>query len=223
MFGKGLITGLGVTLKHFFGKKSTFCYPEEKLPMTEHFRGGHLVLAYKKCIACTLCAQACPNQALKLKVVADANKKRHLSEYIYLMGRCLYCDLCVESCPTKALSWDKDYAISTWHKADMTHEVMTDEDRAYLAHVMAEAAANPKPSAPPKPPTKPVASPPPQAVGKALQGEAEKPSAAVVKGSESRGETAEEKDVEQKPLVVVTPSSTRETAAEAGKEATSHV
>ena len=36
MFGKGLITGLRVTLKHFFGKKSTFCYPEEKLPMTEH-------------------------------------------------------------------------------------------------------------------------------------------------------------------------------------------
>mgnify|MGYP000075785428 FL=1 len=152
MFGKGLITGLGVTLKHFFGKKSTFCYPEEKLPMTEHFRGGHLVLEYKKCIGCTLCAQACPNQALRLKAVADANKKRHLSEYVYLMGRCLYCDLCVESCPTKALSWDKEYAISTWHKADMTHDVMTDEDRAYLAHVMAEAAANPKPPAPPKPP-----------------------------------------------------------------------
>ena len=82
MFGKGLITGLGVTLKHFFGKKSTFCYPEEKLPMTEHFRGGHLELEYKKCIACTLCAQACPNQALKLKVIVDANKTLFVGVYL---------------------------------------------------------------------------------------------------------------------------------------------
>ena len=185
MFGKGLITGLGVTLKHFFGKKSTFCYPEEKLPMTEHFRGGHLVLEYKKCIGCTLCAQACPNQALRLKAVADANKKRHLSEYVYLMGRCLYCDLCVESCPTKALSWDKAYAISTWHKADMTHDVMTDEDRAYLAHVMAEAAANPKPPAPPKPPAKPAAASP------ASSSAAEKPPQAA-KNAEPREATSHE-------------------------------
>ena len=53
MFGEGLLTGMGVTWKHFWGKKETFCYPEEKLPMTERFRGGHLVLDHKKCIACS--------------------------------------------------------------------------------------------------------------------------------------------------------------------------
>lgn len=214
MFGKGLITGLGVTLKHFFGKKSTFCYPEEKLPMTEHFRGGHLVLAYKKCIACTLCAQACPNQALKLKATTDANKKRHLSEYVYLMGRCLYCDLCVESCPTKALSWDKEYAISTWHKADMTHDVMTDEDRAYLASVMAEAAANPKPA---KPPVKPAAAPAPTGSGSP-------PVAAKAEAVEKKPSTAAESGGGTAPLKAEppVPPSPQEDAKGTGKEATSH-
>ena len=76
MFGEGLLTGMGVTWKHFWGKKETFCYPEEKLPMTERFRGGHLTLDHKKCIACSLCSLACPNQAIKLKIVPDAKKKR---------------------------------------------------------------------------------------------------------------------------------------------------
>ena len=79
----------------------------------------------------------------------------------------------------------RSYAISTWHKADMTHDVMTDEDRAYLAHVMAEAAANPKPPAPPKPPAKPVA--PPAIVA----GAAEKPPEAAT-SAEPREATSHE-------------------------------
>ena len=217
MFGKGLITGLGVTLKHFFGKKSTFCYPEEKLPMTEHFRGGHLALEYKKCIACTLCAQACPNQALKLKVVVDANKKRYLSEYIYQMGRCLYCDLCVEACPTKALSWDREYAISTWHKADMTQDVLTDEDRAYLKQAMAEAAANPKPLAAPRPkpasaPEKPAETKPTET--KSAENIMVQPTTTETTGKESPGEPANEAAVPAKPLVEGAASETEVSARE---------
>ena len=217
MFGKGLITGLGVTLKHFFGKKSTFCYPEEKLPMTEHFRGGHLALEYKKCIACTLCAQACPNQALKLKVVVDANKKRYLSEYIYQMGRCLYCDLCVEACPTKALSWDREYAISTWHKADMTHDVLTDEDRAYLKQAMAEAAANPKPPAAPRPkpasaPEKPAETKPTET--KAAENVVVKPTTNKTAGKEVSEKTANEASAPAKPLIEGAASETEVSAHE---------
>lgn len=217
MFGKGLITGLGVTLKHFFGKKSTFCYPEEKLPMTEHFRGGHLALEYKKCIACTLCAQACPNQALKLKVVVDANKKRYLSEYIYQMGRCLYCDLCVEACPTKALSWDREYAISTWHKADMTHDVLTDEDRAYLKQAMAEAAANPKPPAAPRPkpasaPEKPAETKPTET--KAAENVVVKPTTNKTAGKEASEKTANEASAPAKPLIEGAASETEVSAHE---------
>ena len=139
MFGEGLLTGMGITWKHFFGKKETFCYPEEKLEMTERFRGGRLVLDYRKCIACSLCSLSCPNQAIRLKIVPDAKKKRHIESYIHLMGRCLYCNLCVENCNTHALSWDKEYAIATWHEEDMTDELISSEDKEYLKTVMAKA------------------------------------------------------------------------------------
>lgn len=139
MFGEGLITGMGITIRHFFGKKETFCYPEEMLPMTERFRGGKLRLDYKKCIACSLCSLACPNQAIKLKIVPDAKKRRHMESYTHLMGRCLYCNLCVEACNSHALYWDKDYAIATWHIDDMTDELVSAESRRYLASTMEKA------------------------------------------------------------------------------------
>ncbi|WP_314905073.1 4Fe-4S dicluster domain-containing protein [Selenomonas artemidis] len=144
MFGKGLLTGMSVTWKHLWGKKETFCYPEEKLPMTENFRGGNLAMDWRVCIGCSMCANACPNKALDLTIVQDAKKKRHMQYYIHKSGRCLYCNLCVEVCPVKTLVWDKDHAISTWSKETMTHDAMTDTDRAdlaeFLARVEVEAA-----------------------------------------------------------------------------------
>ena len=144
MFGKGLLTGMSVTWKHLWGKKETCCYPEEKLPMTDNFRGGNLAMDWRVCIGCSMCANACPNKALDLTIVQDAKKKRHMKSYIHKSGRCLYCNLCVEVCPVKTLVWDKDYAISTWSKETMTHDAMTDQDRAdleeFLAQVEVEAA-----------------------------------------------------------------------------------
>ena len=144
MFGKGLLTGMSVTWKHLWGKKETVCYPEEKLPMTDNFRGGNLAMDWRVCIGCSMCANACPNKALDLTIVPDAKKKRHMKSYIHHSGRCLYCNLCVEACPVNTLVWDKDYAISTWSKETMTHDAMTDADRAdlaeFLARVEVEAA-----------------------------------------------------------------------------------
>ncbi|MFC2341070.1 MAG: 4Fe-4S dicluster domain-containing protein [Selenomonas artemidis] len=137
MFGKGLLTGMSITWKHLWGKKETFCYPEEKLPMTENFRGGNLAMDWRVCIGCSMCANTCPNKALDLTIVQDAKKKRHMQYYIHKSGRCLYCNLCVEVCPVKTLVWDKDYAISTWSKETMTHDAMTDADRADLAEFLA--------------------------------------------------------------------------------------
>ncbi len=164
MFGKGLITGMRVTLKHFFGKKETFCYPEEKLPMPERFRGGHLVIDYKKCIACQLCSMACPNQAIELKVVTDAQRKRHLTSYIHHMGRCMFCDLCIENCALHGLHWDQNYEISAYTRDAFDYEVLTDDDRKYLKEVMEAAAANPAPPIVPKKPAapKPAEAPKPE-------------------------------------------------------------
>lgn len=124
MWGKGLVTGLRVTWRHFFGKKETVYYPEEKLPMTERFRGGHLVLDVDKCMACTICAINCPNAALKLKVEVDEAKKRHIASYVHDIGRCMYCDLCLEGCNFGALKWDQNYEGASYFKEDFIYDAV---------------------------------------------------------------------------------------------------
>ncbi len=132
MKGKGLLTGMSLTLKHFFGKKETVLYPEQKIDMTENFRGGQLQLDKNKCIACKICAMNCPNQALDIAVemvTVENKKKRQLKEYKHLSGRCLYCNFCVESCPTKALSWNRNYELAYYHRDELTYSLMEQNNR----------------------------------------------------------------------------------------------
>ena len=212
MFGKGLLTGMSVTWKHLWGKKETFCYPEEKLPMTDNFRGGNLAMDWRVCIGCSMCANACPNKALDLTIVQDAKKKRHMKSYVHKSGRCLYCNLCVEVCPVHTLVWDKDYAISTWSKETMTHDAMTDADRAdleeFLAQVEVEAAeekakkeaaakAKAEAAAKAKAEAEKAAAENPEAAEKAAAKPAEKPAAAK---APAKAEAPAAKAAEPKPV-----------------------
>ena len=129
MWGTGLLKGMRVTWRHLWGKKETFYYPEEKLPMTERFRGGHLRLDSQRCICCQLCIRSCPNGAIKLTAEVGEDKKRHVVTYEHDLGRCMYCDLCLEACPTHLLSWDKNYEISTYFKDDLCYDLVA-EDKA---------------------------------------------------------------------------------------------
>ena len=130
---------------------------------------------------------------------------------------CIGCALCVEACPTKALSWDREYAISTWHKADMTHDVLTDEDRAYLKQAMAEAAANPKPPAAPRPkpasaPEKPAETKPTET--KSAENIMGKPTTTETTGKEASEKTANEASAPAKPLIEGAASETEVSAHE---------
>lgn len=128
MFGKGLLHGLCVTGRHFFGKKETVCYPEEKLPMTAAFRGGHLQLDTKQCIGCGLCAKSCPNTAIVVETRQDEQHKRHIDHYWHNLGRCMYCNLCCEACPLQILDWDQAYAQASWQKAAMQYDVAAESE-----------------------------------------------------------------------------------------------
>jgi NADH-quinone oxidoreductase subunit I len=123
MFGKGLLKGLRVTWHLGFGKEITQQYPEQrpKLPPASH---GCLQLDQEKCIACGLCANACPNNVIKIKSVRDEQKKRVLTEYRVKLGQCLFCGLCVESCPQDALFWQGDFELACYHFEDTELDLM---------------------------------------------------------------------------------------------------
>lgn len=113
MYGSGLIKGLGITLKHHFGKKLTVQYPEQMPYLYERFR-GHLFLEFEKCIVCGICTKTCPNNVLSLEDARDENtKKKKLLTYTIDHQYCMFCNLCVENCPGKCLHFNHDFELSS--------------------------------------------------------------------------------------------------------------
>ena len=117
MYGKGLITGLGIAFGKMFKKKVTELYPEvhPRLPERSH---GSLQFNAEKCNACGLCAMACPNGTIKVEQGQDGNGKKVLANYKMNMGYCLYCGYCVEACPRSAITFSTDFEKSVFSKDD---------------------------------------------------------------------------------------------------------
>jgi len=102
-----MVRGFSVTLKHFFGKKDTLMYPEEKTPISPRFRGEHALRRYpngeERCIACKLCEAICPAQAITIEAEPREDGSRRTTRYDIDMVKCIYCGLCEEACPVDAI------------------------------------------------------------------------------------------------------------------------
>jgi len=119
MFGKGLLEGLGITLKHAFEKDKTIQYPEERPYLQDRFRGC-LAFDFPKCIACGLCTKACPNNVLSFETIKEEGaKKKKVQSYTIDLQYCLFCNLCVEVCPTNTLYFTHDFELSTYSRQDI--------------------------------------------------------------------------------------------------------
>lgn len=119
---KGLWDGLYTTAKSMLERPVTYQYPEEKRPVRPRFRGRHVLKRYdnglEKCIGCSLCAAACPSDAIFVEAAenTDENRyspgERYASTYEINMLRCIYCGFCEDACPTEALVLGDNYELS---------------------------------------------------------------------------------------------------------------
>lgn len=123
MFGKGLFTGLGITLKRMLGPNITEFYPEEMPDLPKTVRSS-MGLEPEKCISCSLCAMACPNKVITLTSEKDENNKKVLKTYQMDLGRCLFCGLCTEACPTSALTVTQDFENAVFDVKDMSWDMI---------------------------------------------------------------------------------------------------
>ena len=119
-----LIPGLFVTLKHFlrnlFSHKRipTVQYPEERREYSGRYRGHHILTSRPdgslRCVACFLCAQACPAECIKIEAgeYPDVNIEKYPVVYEIDMLRCVFCGYCVDACPEDAIIMSNNYDMA---------------------------------------------------------------------------------------------------------------
>ena len=107
LFLKELVKGLALTGRHFFARKITVQFPEEKTPQSPRFRGLHALRRYpngeERCIACKLCEAICPAMAITIESEQRDDGTRRTSRYDIDLTKCIFCDFCEEACPVDAI------------------------------------------------------------------------------------------------------------------------
>lgn len=128
---KSITIGLRITLKYLFQKSVTISYPFERIAFAPRYRGIHEFEA-DKCIACDMCAKACPVDCIYIdktgprkidkKTGKVDTKGGELVRYAIDYQKCMFCALCTEPCPTDCIHMGKNHDLSSYTRADMVVE-----------------------------------------------------------------------------------------------------
>jgi len=110
-----IFKALWYSFKQMFQPSFTMNYPEEKWEPPAIFRGRPVLVEdhdRERCVACGLCARACPPLAISMQASeTDDPKERYPDFFEINMLRCIYCGYCEEVCPEEAIVMSKDYDI----------------------------------------------------------------------------------------------------------------
>jgi NADH-quinone oxidoreductase subunit I len=127
-----ILGGLAVTGRHIvkaaLGDGAvTMQYPEVQHQPSPNYRGVHRLNKDEqgrvKCVACMLCATACPVHCIDI-VGATApptwtDREKYCQSFVIDELRCIYCGMCEEACPVDAIELTSFYDISGLSREEM--------------------------------------------------------------------------------------------------------
>jgi NADH-quinone oxidoreductase subunit I len=153
--GKGLLQGLGVTLRSMTKRSVTREYPHVRPELPPRSRGV-IALLEENCTSCMLCARECPDwciyidshkETIPARTEGGRERTRNvLDRFAIDYALCMYCGICFEVCPFDALFWSPEFEYAEGNLLDMTHE--RDRLREWMPSVPAPPAevANAEPA-----------------------------------------------------------------------------
>lgn len=111
---------------HAFHKRVTVQYPEERVYAPPRFR-GRIILSRdpdggERCVACYLCAIACPVDCISLQATEDDTGRRYPDFFRINFSRCIYCGYCEDACPTYAIQLTPDFEMGEYRRENMVYE-----------------------------------------------------------------------------------------------------
>lgn len=138
------VQGLTTTLRHLFSPKKTVAYPEEDHPIPDPiiYRGVHRLNRDEqgrvKCVACFLCATACPAHCIDI-VAAESpwpDREKYPQTFTIDELRCIFCGMCEEACPVDAIELTSLYTLSGKSREEMIFDkekLLSIYDQTYQA------------------------------------------------------------------------------------------
>jgi NADH-quinone oxidoreductase subunit I len=132
LFLPQIAVGLVTTGKHILGvafqdKAITVQYPEVQHVPSPVYRGVHRLNKDEegrvKCVACMLCATACPAHCIDI-VGATApeawpDREKYCESFVIDELRCIYCGMCEEACPVEAIELTGLYDLTGLSREEM--------------------------------------------------------------------------------------------------------
>ena len=111
---------------HMFRRRETVLYPEVKPYLPPRWR-GRIVLTRdpdggERCVACYLCAAACPVDCIALQATEDEHGRRYPDFFRINFSRCIFCGFCEEACPTYAIQLTPDFEMGEYDRRNLVYE-----------------------------------------------------------------------------------------------------
>ncbi len=124
-----ILIGMRISLKYCFAKTVTLQYPDVAPALMPRYRGFHFY-EIEKCIACDLCAKACPVDCIYIEKTGPRKIDKEtgvavgglMTRYAIDYAKCMFCALCCDPCPTDCIHMGNLHDLSGYTREDMIVE-----------------------------------------------------------------------------------------------------